>query len=467
MDLRTLRQNKKLTIKELSEAMFLSTKRIKVIERGLDTPSLTEQQQISKYFEINIKGTENKKDSIIAGEGYTTAKGSQRRVVCPIENSFANKLKVLDLFCGVGGLSYGFEQAGHFETIAGVDLLSDRIDTFASNHPHAYGFCSDINDLAPKEVFDYIKCRPDVIVGGAPCQGFSSIRPFRNLNDNDQRNNLFKTFGLYVDFFKPDWFVFENVVGLLTHKGGETLHMLLKEFKSLGYAVDFKVINAAHFGVPQLRERLIIVGNRVGKEYIWPEPTHFYDHKSMAGVNNTNCLVAKSSDGLLPAVTIMDALNDLPILKSGGKSEKYLQSSELSDYQKYLREGSDKLTLHEATVHSEKMMEIIRHSGYNIDAVKHLVTSGFSTCYSRLEPNKPSVTLTVNFVNPSSNKCIHPIQDRALTPREGARIQGFPDKFIFCGSRTQIVKQIGNAVPPILSRFIAGQIYNNYYKNLE
>jgi len=107
-------------------------------------------------------------------------------------------------------------------------------------------------------------------------------------------------------------------------------------------------------------------------------------------------------------------------------------------------------------------MEIIRSSGYNIEAVRHLVTSGFSTCYSRLEPNKPSVTLTVNFVNPSSNKCIHPYQDRALTPREGARIQGFPDTFSFYGTRTQIVKQIGNAVPPILSKVIAEKIYSYY-----
>jgi len=108
------------------------------------------------------------------------------------------------------------------------------------------------------------------------------------------------------------------------------------------------------------------------------------------------------------------------------------------------------------------MLEIIEHSGYNIESVRHLVSSGFSSSYSRLEPDRPSVTLTVNFVCPSSNKCIHPEQQRALTPREGARLQGFPDRFDFAGSRTQIVKQIGNAVPPILSRVVAEQIFSYY-----
>ncbi|MBL0127002.1 MAG: DNA cytosine methyltransferase [Flavobacteriales bacterium] len=124
---------------------------------------------------------------------------------------------------------------------------------------------------------------PHVIVGGAPCQGFSSIRPFRTLSENDQRNNLFRSFAMYVNHFKPEWFVFENVVGLLTHKQGETLKVLLGEFRSLGYTVDFRVMNSAFHGVPQTRERLIIVGNRSGLKFTWPDPTHFVPYKSMAG----------------------------------------------------------------------------------------------------------------------------------------------------------------------------------------
>ena len=182
----------------------------------------------------------------------------------------------------------------------------------------------------------------------------------------------------------------------------------------------------------------------------------------MAGKSNPAVLKPESSIDTLPATTVMEALDDLPPIYTGQKADNYSKNNLLSNYQKYLREKSSVLYDHEATLHSEKMMEIIKASGYNIEAVKHLVTSGFSTSYSRLEPNKPSVTLTVNFVNPSSNKCIHPIQDRALTVREGARIQGFPDIFKFSGTRTQIVKQIGNAVPPILSKVIADSIFRYY-----
>ncbi|MBL0127003.1 MAG: DNA cytosine methyltransferase [Flavobacteriales bacterium] len=157
----------------------------------------------------------------------------------------------------------------------------------------------------------------------------------------------------------------------------------------------------------------------------------------------------------------MDALSDLPPINAGGTASHYLLRPQ-NDYQRYLRDGNPQLTLHDASVHSTKMLAIIRQSGYNIESVRHLVSSGFSSSYSRLEPDRPSVTLTVNFVCPSSNKCIHPVQNRALTPREGARLQGFPDSFDFAGSKTQIVKQIGNAVPPILSRVVAEQIFSYY-----
>ena len=118
--------------------------------------------------------------------------------------------------------------------------------------------------------------------------------------------------------------------------------------------------------------------------------------------------------------------------------------------------------MHEATRHSDRMLEIIRHSGSSISCIPpHLITSGFSTCYSRLEANEPANTITVNFVHPASNKCIHPIQNRALTPREGARLQGFDDDFVFCGNRAQIVKQIGNAVPPLIGEAIAPSIFDH------
>ena len=154
---------------------------------------------------------------------------------------------------------------------------------------------------------------------------------------------------------------------------------------------------------------------------------------------------------------------DLPPLKSGQSIRMYDDDVRMTDYERSMRGHETRLSLHEATQHSAKMLNIIKHAGHNIHALPAgLVRSGFSSCYSRLEPNLPAVTLTVNFVHPASNKCIHPHQDRALTPREGARLQGFPDAFEFVGNRAQVVKQIGNAVPPLLGRVIAEALISSW-----
>ncbi len=158
---------------------------------------------------------------------------------------------------------------------------------------------------------------------------------------------------------------------------------------------------------------------------------------------------------LQSALSTMDAISDLPELRAGEEIMNYTENPR-NEYQRERRRRSAELSLHNATAHSRKMMEIIRHSGKNISSIpKHLITSGFSSCYSRLDADEPAVTITVNFVHPASNRCIHPIQDRALTPREGARLQSFDDHFLFAGNRSQVVKQIGNAVPPVLGKQIA------------
>jgi DNA (cytosine-5)-methyltransferase 1 len=298
-----------------------------------------------------------------------------------------------------------------------------------------------------------------VVIGGPPCQGFSSIRPFRNLVIADRRNNLFEHFALVVEACRPAWFVMENVVGLLTHGGSETLHGIRELFEQIGYGTSWAVLNAALYGLPQRRERFVLVGSREGRSFKWPEPTHFLaDNKSMAGRQygqyaNEAPLFGRS---LAPANTVMDAIHDLPPVASGESCAVYRDDVEMTPYEAALRNGQKRLTLHDATRHSAKMLTIIGHSGSNIHALPPgLITSGFSSCYSRLDPDKPAVTLTVNFVHPASNKCIHPFQDRALTPREGARLQSFPDSFRFVGTRAQVVKQIGNAVPPLLGQVIA------------
>lgn len=376
------------------------------------------------------------------------------------------ELKLMDLFCGTGGISNGFENSinGMFKTILGVDILPVSLETFKLNHPHAMPFCGDIRKLRRKQVAEALKISSgdiDIIVGGPPCQGFSSIRPFRSSNEDDPRNSLFEEFASFVNFFRPKVFLIENVVGLATHKNGSTIEAMEECFHKIGYDCDWKIVNAANFGVPQRRERLILIGITKGAKFTFPEPTHFSVGETIGYKNKRKMLVAEEPlfyPHLSQPVTVMDAISDLPELEAGRQIDSYTKPPQ-TDYQKERRIHARQLTHHITTNHTPRMLEIIRHAGPNINSIpKHLITSGFSSCYSRLDAHKPAVTITVNFIHPASNRCIHPIQDRALSLREGARLQSFDDTFTFAGNKTQIAKQIGNAVPPILGRIFADEI---------
>ncbi len=376
-------------------------------------------------------------------------------------------LKVFDLFCGTGGFSYGFDQSHlGFQTIFGIDAQEISLKTFQLNHTKAWGLQADIRRIRRFEIAEKLNLKKgevDLIIGGPPCQGFSSIRPFRSSNEDDPRNSLFEEYASFVNFFRPKMFVLENVVGLATHKNGQTLDAIEQCFQQLNYHTEWRIMNAAHYGVPQKRERLILIGAEAGMPIIFPQPTHHgksptigYKHKEkMIESRQMNLF---ETDQLFPYVSVMDAISDLPDIEAGEEIKEYTQTPK-NRYQALLRNQSETLTLHSATAHSKKMLEIISYSGKNIDCIpKHLITSGFSSCYSRLDADAPAVTLTVNFVHPSSNRCIHPTQNRALTPREGARLQSFPDAYQFFGNRTKIIKQIGNAVPPMLGQAIATSV---------
>lgn len=372
----------------------------------------------------------------------------------------------MDLFCGTGGISKGFENAKNrlFKTILGVDMLPVSLKTFTLNHPRALPFCGDIRKLRRTHVAEALKISSgaiDVIVGGPPCQGFSSIRPFRSSNDDDPRNSLFEEFASFVNFFRPKVFLIENVVGLATHKNGSTIAAIEECFQKIGYDCEWKIVNAANFGVPQRRERLMLIGVAKGAKLTFPEPTHCSVGETIGHKNKRKMLLAQDPlfhPSLSPPVTVSDAISDLPELEAGKQIASYTKPPQ-TDYQKERRSDAHQLTHHVTTNHTPRMLEIIRHAGPNIHSIpKHLITSGFSSCYSRLDANKPAVTITVNFIHPASNRCIHPIQDRALSLREGARLQSFDDTFTFAGNRTQIAKQIGNAVPPLLGRVFADEI---------
>jgi DNA (cytosine-5)-methyltransferase 1 len=269
----------------------------------------------------------------------------------------------------------------------------------------------DIRTIEPSEISDQLgKQKVDVIIGGSPCQGFSSLRPNRGTNHNDDRNNLFLNFARFVEFFWPKVFVMENVVGLITHNKGDTLDRIHEEFWSLDYNLDWKILNAASYGVPQKRERLIMIGSRDNAAIVFPKPSHFYDGRVIGHTDKSRFI---SPDPSKPtALTVADAISDLPELKSGQFAEEYDKPAR-NDYQRGRRNGTKRLSLHRASNHSEKMLEVIEHSGESIACIpKHLITSGLSSCYSRLAADEPSTTITVKFQSPASSKCIHPSQDR-------------------------------------------------------
>ena len=460
--IRALRMMRRLRQRDVAAAVGITGHQIRKWERGLVHPPQSAIKALAKLFGVSPSDLEQAQKSfaetVAPGEGYTTSQTDYSGIEKPVVNLPSGRLRVLDLFCGAGGLSFGFELTNRFTTVAGLDLLPDRIATFQANHPHAVGLVDDIRDLSVDELVA-VSEDVDLIVGGPPCQGFSSIRPFRTLTQGDKRNTLIEHFLMSVSAIKPRWFVFENVVGVLTHCQGHMLQSLLDGFEACGYRVSWRIMNAALYGVPQNRERLVIVGNRLGTTFSWPQPSHSNDYKSMAGARSEVIRVDPLFSNHLPkAITLIESISDLPKIKAGESSEAYTKPPQ-NEYQKWARKRASTLSMHEATRHSKRMLEIIRYSGSNISAIpKHLISSGFSSCYSRLDADIPSTTLTVNFVHPASNRCIHPFQDRALTPREGARIQSFPDWFNFCGTRAQIVKQIGNAVPPLLAMVLGKAI---------
>lgn len=374
---------------------------------------------------------------------------------------------LMDLFCGTGGFSKGFEATGRFKVVHGVDILPVAIQTFQANHPDALAVAGDVRKLRRGQVAEALKLGRgdvDVIIGGPPCQGFSSIRPFRSSAEDDPRNSLFEEFASYVNYFRPRVLVLENVVGLATFDNGNSIAQIEDTFSALGYECEWKILNASNYGVPQKRERLVLIGRERGISLSFPRITHIGKGRTIGHIDRqrmhgaTEFLFELEKPPLLPAVTVRDAIDDLPAIASGEVATEYSKPPR-TQYQTERRGSTAALSLHAATKHTAKMLQIISYSGDNIDCIpKHLISSGFSSCYSRLRGDEPAVTITVNFVHPASNKCIHPDLDRALTPREGARLQSYDDDFIFAGSRAQIVKQIGNAVPPLLGRAIAESV---------
>jgi len=368
---------------------------------------------------------------------------------------------IIDLFCGTGAFAQGFlNSSDQYKLVYSNDINKWAVETVKANHLDSVVEQGDVRNIDVRARHDQLKDKNiQLIIGGPPCQGFSSLRPNRSNRIEDSRNNLFLYFAKFIDIFRPKFFVMENVVGLITHDKGNTLKRIEETFSSIGYFFEWKLLNAASYGVPQKRERLIMIGSTDKNSIEFPKPTHFFEGKVIGHWDKSRSLVTE--DRSILALTVNDAISDLPTLGRNQKKNK-IQTNPLNEYQSERRKRSTKLTLHRAANHSDKMIEIMKHAGESVTCIpKHLITSGFSSCYSRLDGNKPSTTITVKFTSPASSRCIHPKQNRAITPREAARIQSFDDDYILVGPITEVASLLGNAVLPLLGEAIGKTLVNN------
>lgn len=348
------------------------------------------------------------------------------------------KYNVVDLFAGVGGLSYGFSSLENFNIIFANEIEKDISIAYKLNHPNVEMLnCNivDINEEKIKQILDNKKI--DLLVGGPPCQSYSTL----GKRKMDDRANLFKEYKRILKILNPLAFVFENVVGILSIDKGRLFTIIKNEFEELGYKLKYKVLNAVDFGVPQNRERVILVGFKNFNNFEYPTPTH--------------------GENLKPYITLEESIGDLPSIKSGQSATKYNYEAN-NDFLKFVRANSNNLTEHNAPKNGEhliKIMEALKDGESKDDLPENLrPKTGYGNTYAKLWWKKPATTITRNFACPSSSRCIHPRDSRAMTIREGARLQSFPDDYLFYGSDSMKRLEIGNAVPPLLSKAIAKQI---------
>lgn len=360
-------------------------------------------------------------------------------------------MKVIDLFAGCGGLSLGFTKAG-FDVKKAVEFDNSIANTYKINHPKVDVIVDDIKNVANSDIFQ--KGDADVIIGGPPCQGFSMAGArIRHGFIDDPRNYLFKYYFNIVKTVRPKVFLMENVKGLLTMQKGKIFEEIIKifsDFDLLGndtYDIHYKIINAKDFGVPQKRERLIIFGTSIRKinfDCVWSKT--FQD-------------ISKDYAPYFETVTVQDAIGNLGKPTRDGKIDNPTPKTE---YEKYLSCNSEYIYNHMQTQHSPIAIDRMQRigNGDNFTSLAEKINSVHSGSYGRLCWEEQAPTITTRFDTPAGGRFIHPLENRTLTPREAARIQSFPDDFTFYGNKTSVCKQIGNAVPPKVSYFLARLVKN-------
>lgn len=399
-----------------------------------------------------------------------------------------SKINVLDLFAGAGGFSLGFEEAG-FNVISAVEIDKWASDTLKRNHPNTEVITKDIVSINNDEAKKLFESKGiDVIIGGPPCQGFSIAN--KNAGDpKDPRNSLFREFIRLSSIVKPRVIVMENVPNLLKAKNEEgtlVIDIIVQEFLKIGYEANYRVLNAAEFGVPQVRNRLFVIATKVNNDNInlFPSTTHV-----PYGVERD----LLNSD-LPDTPTTWEAISDLPIINAReGAEEMLYDTAPQNNYQILLRMDSQVVYNHKAMNHTKRMVERFQHMPVGVkheDIPEELrprkrgnsseTGSFYGQNNRRMAPNKQCHTITASFYA----NFIHPFNHRNFTPREGARIQSFPDWYKFEGKPTVVSKkllskegrsdenylcqynQIGNAVPPLLAKKIAQKIRKELFTSV-
>lgn len=340
------------------------------------------------------------------------------------------KNKIIDLFCGCGGMSRGFEMAG-FEVALAIDFWKDAIETYKRNSPSVDARCMDIHRLDEKTMAESFN-KNDVIgiIGGPPCQGFSTVG---KRDVDDPRNQLYLQYCRIVETIRPQFFVIENVKGLMTLNGGAVKQDIIERFSAMGYNVSFKVINAANYGVPQNRQRVFFVGMR-NAFFDFPQEFRYI-------------LSAKDGISDLPSASQWDGTS---VIASYDKQPQ-------NNFQRLMRGKTSRLSNHDFTVHSEQTVGIISRipDGGSIRDLppEFWKVRKYNKAFERMSSSRPA-----NTVDTGHRNYFHYAEPRIPTVRENARLQSFPDDFVFLGTRGSQYKQVGNAVPPLLAKIIATAI---------
>jgi DNA (cytosine-5)-methyltransferase 1 len=406
----------------------------------------------------------------------------------------------IDLFCGAGGFSKGFELAG-FTCVGAIDNVPTTVETHQLNHPESVSICDDIRNISPEEFHKRIGFKKvDVIIGGPPCPTFStighakiqSINKERNSDiTEDPRNTLFLEYLKYVDYFRPEIFIIENVPNFMTKYKGRVFNTALEIIDTIGDGIyevhkPVQVLNSVYYGVPQTRKRMFLVAHKKERNYQYPEPTHFYDQPN------------GERDGLKKFVDIHSAISDLPKITDNWRISEveYSRSDNLTEFQQIMRENHPKDTVSNniCRMTNDRAKQVFSHMKQGqkymdlppeVRRILPFREDIFHDRLKRLILDQPSWTVIAH-IGMDGYMYIHPTELRTLSVREAARIQSFPDDFVFIGNQQQTYVQVGNAVPPLLGRALAesvrhsledeiinkshsnmGQIDHNYFNQLE